>query len=613
MTKKSLEIHSENILPIIKKWLYSDHDIFVRELVSNSCDAIYKVKILRDKGEVESTDQEFRIDVSINKSEKTLKFTDNGVGMDAEEVQKYIAQIAFSGAEDFMSKYQSNDEKDQFIGHFGLGFYSAYMVADKVEINTRSYKPESEPVFWSCDGSAEYTIERGTREERGTEITLFINKDSEEYLENSRLTHVLKHYCSFLPYPIYLDGQRINPQEPLWVKTPSECQPSDYLDFYRHLYPMEEDPLFWVHLNVDYPFHLKGILYFPKIRRDFDVNKHTVNLYCNRVFVADNCKDVIPNYLMVLRGVIDSPDIPLNVSRSYLQMDRTVRQLANHISKKVSDSLGVLYRNEKEKFIASWADVSPVVKLGVLEDDKFYERAKEFLIWKKADGEWTTVEEYVERNQEKTKDKVFYTRDERHGSHFLDVYKQRGIEVLCANSPMDPYLFDFIERKLSNIKFQRIDAGIEEQLIDKDREKVILDASGRTEAAKIADFFRAKLGGVNIEVEAKSLAADSLPAVIVMDENQRRLRDYMLSLDTKDVGTNMDMFGKKTLVVNTNNPLIHAIQQLEDNNPELAAELVQHTYDLTLLSQREMDASALNEFVSRSTHVIEKLARLVQP
>lgn len=611
MAKKSLEIHSENILPIIKKWLYSDHDIFVRELVSNACDAIYKVKILRDKGEVESANQDFRIDVTINKEEKTLKFVDNGVGMDAEEVQKYIAQIAFSGAEDFMSKYQSNDEKDQFIGHFGLGFYSAYMVSEKVEINTLSYKPGAEPVFWSCDGSAEYTLEKGSRETRGTEITLFINKESEEYLENARMTHVLKHYCSFLPYPIYLNGQRINTQEPLWVKAPADCQPSDYLDFYRHLYPMEEDPLFWVHLNVDYPFHLKGILYFPKIRKDFDVNKHTVNLYCNRVFVADNCKDVIPNYLMVLRGVIDSPDIPLNVSRSYLQMDRTVRQLASHISKKVSDSLGVLYRNEREKFTSSWPDVSAVVKLGVLEDDKFYERSKEFLIWKNTDGNWTTVEEYLERNAEKTKDKVFYTRDERHGSHFLEVYKQRGVEVLCANSPLDPYLFDFLERKLTAIKFQRIDAGIEDQLIDKEREKTVLDASGRTEAAKLADFFRSRLRGANIEVEAKSLAADALPAVIVIDENQRRLRDYMMTLDSKDAG-NMDMFGKKTLVVNTNNPLIHAIQELEDGNPDLAADLVQHTYDLTLLSQREMDASALNEFVTRSTHVLEKLTKLLK-
>lgn len=612
MSKKSLEIHSENILPIIKKWLYSDHDIFVRELVSNACDAIQKVKILRDKGEVQGPEDEPRVDVTINKEEKTLKFVDNGVGMDAEEVQKYIAQIAFSGAEDFMAKYKSNDEKDQFIGHFGLGFYSAYMVADKVEINTLSYKPGAEPVFWSCDGSAEYIIEKGTKQARGTEITLFINGESEEYLEQARMMHVLKHYCSFLPFPIYLNGQRINTQEPLWVKAPSECQPSDYLDFYHHLYPMEEDPLFWVHLNVDYPFHLKGILYFPKIRRDFDVSKHTVNLYCNRVFVADNCKDVIPNYLMVLRGVIDSPDIPLNVSRSYLQMDRTVRQLASHISKKVSDSLGTLYRNERDKFIASWTDVAPIVKLGVLEDEKFYERVKEFLIWKDTEGNWTTIEEYKERNGDKTKDKVFYTRDEKHGSSFLDVYKQRGVEVLNANSPVDPYLFDFLERKLSPLKFQRIDAGIEEQLIDKDREKTILDESGRTEAARLADFFRNKLQGANLEVEAKSLAADGVPAVIVMDENQRRLRDYMRSLDSQDVGSHLDALSKKTLVINTNNPLIHAIQEMEDKDPDLAAQLVRHTYDLTLLSQREMDAAALNEFVTRSTQVIEHLTRLAK-
>lgn len=610
MSKQTLQIHSENILPIIKRWLYSDKDIFVRELVSNACDAIYKVKILRDQGLVHARDDEFKIEIKINKSEGTLKFIDTGIGMDAEEVQKYIAQIAFSGAEDFVNKYKSNNEQDQFIGHFGLGFYSAYMVAKKVEINTLSYKPDAEPVFWSCDGSSEYELEKGTRSTRGTEITLFIDKDNEEYLEEHKLKEILKHYCSFLPYPVYLGDTLINSKEPLWIKPASECTTNDYLEFYRYLYPAEEDPLFWVHLNVDYPFHLKGILYFPKLRRDFDTSKTSVKLYCNRVFVSDNCKDVIPNYLMVLRGVIDSPDIPLNVSRSYLQMDRTVRQLANHISKKVSDSLSILYRNERQKFVDCWDDVSMVVKLGILEDDKFYERAKEFLIWKNTEEVWTTVEEYLDRNKEKTKNKIFYTRDEKHSSHFLDVYHQKGLEVLCAGSPIDPYVMQFLERHLSPVTFQRIDAGIDESILDKDKEKTILDASGKTEAAHLADFVRRKLDDDKILVEAKSLASEALPGVVVIDESQRRMRDYLMHLDPKDAANKMSMMGGHTFVVNTNNPLLTAVQKLDSIDPDLAKDLVKESYELALLSQREMNPTLLNDFVVRSNRVLEKLAIL---
>lgn len=611
MSKQTLQIHSENILPIIKRWLYSDKDIFVRELVSNACDAIQKVKVLISQNEIEAKDEDFRIDVIINKTEGTLKFVDNGIGMDAEEVQKYIAQIAFSGAEEFINKYKSSDEQDQFIGHFGLGFYSAYMVAKKVEIDTLSYKPGVEPVFWSCDGSSEYEIEKGHRKTRGTEITLFVDKDSEEYLEEARLRQILKHYCSFLPVPVYLGDTLINSHQPLWVKAPSECTSQDYLDFYHYLYPMEEDPLFWVHLNVDYPFHLKGILYFPKLRRDFDTTKASVQLYCNRVFVSDNCKDLIPNYLMVLRGVIDSPDIPLNVSRSYLQMDRTVRQLASHISKKVSDSLGTLYRNERERFIESWDDASMVVKLGILEDDKFYDKVKDFLIWKTTENVWKTAEEYLNDNRAKTKDKIFYTRDEKHASHFLDVYHKKGIEVLCASNPIDPYVMQHLEKVLSSVTFQRIDAGIDENILDKDKEKTILDASGKTEASHLADFVRSKLDDSQVAVEAKSLATDALPGFVVIEEKQRRMRDYLMQLDPKDAANKMNMMGGHTFVVNTNNPLMAAVQKLDHIDPELSKDLVKESYELALLSQREMNPSALNDFVARSNRVLEKLATLV--
>ena len=608
MITKNLEIHSENLLPIIKQWLYSDKDIFARELVSNACDAIHKVKILRDKGETHAVDEEFRIDIKIDKKQRTLKFTDTGIGMDAAEVEKYIAQIAFSSAEEFVEKYQTNKEGDQFIGHFGLGFYSAYMVAEKVDIDTLSYKEGAEPVFWSCDGSSQYTIDKGSRTARGTEITLHIEKGNDEFLDEFRLKQILEHYCAFLSYPVFLGEKQINTHKPLWVKHPSECTDKDYLEFYRYLYPMQEDPLFWMHLNVDYPFHLKGILYFPKLQRDFDINKNTVRLYCNRVFVSDNCKDVIPNYLMVLQGVIDSPDIPLNVSRSTLQMDRTVRQLSGHISKKVSDSLSTLYRSDKERYIRCWEDIAPIVKLGVLEDEKFYERVKDLLIWKVVDGEWTTVEDYLERNKVKTKDRVLYTKDESHLSHFIDIYKKKNIEVICASNPIDSYLMQFLEAKMVPATFKRIDAEIDDNILDKDREKSVLDANGKTDAGKLADFIKGKLGGTNIEVEAKSLASDAIPGFVVIDEQQRRMRDYMMSISPKDAPQHMADITKKTFVVNTNNPLMEALRHLDNADAELAKELVREIYDLSLLSQREMDPKGLNDFIHRSNTVLEKLA-----
>ena len=535
-----------------------------------------------------------------------MTFTDNGIGMDAEEVQKYIAQIAFSGAEEFLDKYKSNNEKDQFIGHFGLGFYSAYMVAKKVEIDTLSWKPDAQPVFWSCDGSSEYTLETGKRHSRGTEIKLFLDDDSDEYMDESHIRKILEHYCSFLPYPIYFGNSLINNKEPLWIKAPSECTEQDYLDFYQALYPFEEGPLFWVHLNVDYPFHLKGILYFPKLRRDFDFSKNTVKLFCNRVFVSDDCKDVIPNYLMALRGVIDSPDIPLNVSRSYLQMDRTVRQLGSHISKKVSDSLSTLYKTDRDRFIKSWEDAAAVIKLGILEDEKLYDRCKDFLIWKNTAGEWTTLEEYLERNSEKTQDTCFYVRDPSHSHHFIELYRSKGVEILCADSSLDSFLMQFLERKASPVKFQRIDADIHDSILDREKEKTILDASGRTEAAKLADFIRSQLLEENVKVEAKSLASESLPGFVVIDENQRRMRDYLLHMDPKDISKKMSAIGEKTFVVNTNSPVIAMIQKVESLDAELAKDMIKEVYHLALLSQREMDPESLNSFITLCNKVLEK-------
>lgn len=572
MTQKTLKIHTENILPIIKKWLYSEKDIFVRELVSNSCDAMRKLQIL---GKLEDP----RIDITIDKNAKTITFSDNGIGMTAEEVEKYIAQIAFSGAEEFVAKYQA---KDSIIGHFGLGFYSAYMVAASVTLDTLSYQEGAEAALWTCDGSAAYTLEKGTRDKRGTTITLHVN--DEEYLDDLHLRTILKKYCAFLPYPIYFNGTRINQDEPLWLKNPSDCTDKDYLDFYHTLYPMEPDPIFWIHLSVDYPFHLQGILYFPKISRRFDWGKSNIQLFCNRVFVSDNCKDLLPDFLICLRGALDSPDIPLNVSRSTLQMDRTVRQLASHITKKVADRLSSLHQNDREKFLAAWPDIEIVIKLGLLQDEKFYERAKDFLVWKTTQGSWITLSDQK---------KVFYTSDPH--APVLELFKEK--EVLIAPSPVDSAVMNFLEHKLS-IQFQRVDGALDETILDRAREKTVLDADGKTESARIADYFRTVL---SCPVEAKSLASDALPAFLMFEEKSRRLRDQ-LALYEKELPQ-----AQKTFVVNTNSPLINQLVKLGDKKPALAQQVAKHLYDLSLMTQKELDGEEIPRFAQRSSQLLEAL------
>ncbi len=607
MAKGNLKIHTENILPIIKKWLYSDKEIFVRELVSNACDALHKLKTLKERGEAAYDESALRIDIQIDKGARTLKFSDTGIGMTGEEVEKYIAQIAFSGAEDFVKQYQTPNEKDQIIGHFGLGFYSAYMVSSLVTIDTLSYKENAASCFWSCDGSTEYALESSSKTTRGSDITLHLDTESDEFLEEARIREILMRYCAYLPYPIYLNGSHINARQPLWLKAPSECTEQEYLEFYHELYPMEPDPIYWVHLNVDYPFNLKGILYFPKVTRGFDWNKSSIKLFCNRIFVSDNCKELIPDYLMVLRGAIDSPDIPLNVSRSYLQMDRTVRQLSTHVAKKVADRLSSTYTNEREKFLESWPDVEWIVKLGILQDEKFYERAKEFLIWKNLLGEWTTIENYLERRRESYNNKIFYTVDENHHPQFLDLYKQKEIEVLIASSPMDTTVMTHLERKLTPARFQRVDGAIDPSILDSSREKNLLDADGRSESAKIADFIRSKLALDKVAVEAKSLASDNIPAFVVVDEETRRLREYF-ALSNQSMP--FDLAGKRTFVVNTNNKLIQKLQEVGNKDPQLAEDVVRHLYELSLLSQKELDPASMSGFVTRSAQVLEKLATL---
>ena len=610
MTKKSLEIHSENILPIIKRWLYSDKDIFVREVISNSCDAIHKLKLLSDHGEAEFDSSKARIDIKIDKENKTLSIIDTGLGMNAEEVEKYISQLAFSGAEDFMKKYQSESESDQIIGHFGLGFYSVFMVASRVEVNTLSYKADAKPVLWSCDGSSEYEVTAGSRDTIGTEIILHISDDESEYLEEARIKDILSKYCSFLKYPIHLNETHINHQEPLWMKNPSECEEKDYIEFYQHLYPMEPEPLFWIHLNIDYPFNLRGILYFSKVRNDINVNKKSIQLYCNRVFVSDDCKDLLPDYLMMLKGAIDSPDIPLNVSRSTLQMDSTVRRLGKHISKKVSDRLSNLFKNDREKFVSCWSDIELVVKVGAIQDQKFYSRVKDFILWKDASsGAWVTVEEYLEKNKDKCSDKVFYTHSEKHNTQILKAYQEKGIDVICAPSVVDTHMINFLEQHMAPAKFQRIDANIEEAMIDSERENSNLDADGKTEAEHLQDYIKNKLSNETVEVSAKSLASDSLPAIITMNEEQRRMRDYFRAVNPS--GDDMGLPMQRSFIVNTNSKMIKSLEKLDAVDATLSQELINHIYDATLLSQHELNPDELASFIENSNSMLEKLLEKV--
>jgi len=582
MTEKTLEIHSENILPIIKKWLYTDKEIFLRELISNACDALSKLKILRDRGETEFKDEELKITIKLDSEKNTLTITDTGIGMTADEVEKYIAQLAFSGAEEFVKKYQN--EESEIIGHFGLGFYSSFMVSKKVTIDTLSFKKEAKPAFWSCDGSATYEIKGGKRETRGTEITLHL--DETEFSEESAVKTILTKYCSFLPYPIFLDEKQINEKEPLWIKAPGDCTDQDYLDFYRHLHPMAPEPMFWIHLNVDYPFHLQGILYFPKLSKTVAPNETPIQLYQNRVFVSDTCKDILPDYLTILHGVIDSPDIPLNVSRSNLQLDRTVKSLSNHIAKKVTDKLSHLKTHDLEKYQAIWPDIEVILKLGILQDEKFYDKAKDLLIFKQTDGSWTNLEEMGEGTH-------IYTMGVQADS---GLFKKPLIQLTCQ---LDTPLISFLESKLTNTKFQRSDGGLDPTMLDSEREKSLLDADGKSESAKIAETIGALLSGEEqLTIEAKSLASEELPAIVILDENARRLRDTFAMRGEIPP----DFIKKRTLVINTNHPLTNAL--IEEKDEKRAKDLAYTLYELALLSQKELAAEKLQELIKRTTRLL---------
>ncbi len=594
--KGTISINTENIFPIIKKFLYSDHEIFLRELVSNAVDATQKLKKLSSMGEFDGELGDLTIKVSVDKEAKTITISDKGIGMNAEDIKKYINQIAFSGAKEFLEKYKDTPDTNQIIGQFGLGFYSAFMVAENVEIITKSFRDET-AARWICDGSTEFEITEVEKAERGTDIILHVGADSEEFLDNYRIGGILEKYAKFLPIEIEFDGKVINNPNPIWTKSPSELTDEDYRAFYKELYPYGEEPLFWIHLNVDYPFNLTGVLYFPKIKKDFQLNRDKVQLYSRQVFITDDVKDVVPEFLQMLHGVIDSPDIPLNVSRSYLQADGNVKKINSHITKKVADKLQEIFRNDRSGFEEKWESVGVFVKYGIVSDDKFYDRAKEFILLKNVDGQHFTLDEYREKvqvNQTNKEDQVtfLYANDVNQQDAFIASAKKREYDILVLDSPLDAHFINALESKLEKTTFKRVDSDSIDKLIDKglNLESVLSD----DEKKKVEELFKEVAGNNTIQIE--SLSPDETPVSIVQPEFMRRWKDM------QRISGQGDMFGMmpmgNNVVVNANHTLISKVLKTEDTTTQKA--LTKQLYDLGLLAQGMLTGAELTKFVERT-------------
>lgn len=645
-----ITIHTENIFPIIKKSLYSDHEIFLRELVSNAVDAIEKLKMVSYAGEFSGDTSNPEITIAVDAEKSTLSITDTGIGMTADEVKQYINQVAFSSAEEFISKYQSASDR-QIIGHFGLGFYSAFMVAKTVEIDTLSYKEGAQAVHWSCDGSPSFKLEDSSRTTYGTTITLTLQDEEKEYAEASRIKQLVKTYCDFMPVPITMDGEQVNRQKALWRESPSSLTDEDYLDFYRYLYPFQEEPLLWVHLNTDYPFLVKGILYFPKLRPDVDVTKGQIKLFCNQVFVSEHCEEIIPKFLLPMRGVLDSPDIPLNVSRSALQMDRTVRKIADFIAKKVADRLKEQYNNNRQEYIRSWQDIGTFVKFGCLNDDKFKKQLEDIIIyrttadlkpaeseqpavevqaeagdaWKQVSSDsqtegpsYTTLDEYLERNKSRHENQAFYCTDSVAQATYVQLHKSQGLEVLFMDSFIDPHFISFLEREHTEVKFSRVDAEIDDKLIEQDKASEIVDpTTNKTRSEQIKEIFEQALNKPKLTIRTEALKSEdpqgTPPAMVLLPEFLRRLQD-MNALVSQESAKFPD---EHILLVNTAHPLIQHLTELsqssilqgEGKSPsaELADMICHHVYDLALMAQKGFDAKGMTTFVDRSNRLLTRL------
>jgi molecular chaperone HtpG len=642
----NITIHTENIFPIIKKSLYTDHEIFLRELIANGVDAIGKLKMVSMAGEFQGEMGEPKITLAVDKEKQTLSISDNGIGMTAEEVKKYINQVAFSSAEEFIEKYQKSADQE-IIGHFGLGFYSAFMVARLVEIDTFSYKEGASPVHWSCDGSPQFTISDSERTTRGTTITLTLQAEELEYVEEARVKQLVKTYCDFMPVKIELNDEQINKQRALWKESPQNLTKEDYLEFYRYQYPFESEPLLWVHLNTDYPFLLNGILYFPKLKPEIDVTKGQAKLFCNQVFVSDNCEEVIPKFLTPLRGVIDSPDVPLNVSRSALTNDRTVKRIGDHIAKKVGDRLKEIYQEDRAAYINAWQDLGTFVKFGMMNDDKFKKQAEDITIFRTtwagdaeqpkievetADGDawqsdpaqntvngqsFTTLKEYLERNKAKHENRVFYCTDEVTQATYVSLYKNRGMEVLFLDSFIDNHFATFLEREFSDVKFSRIDSDLDESLLEKDSPEIVDPATNKTLSDRMKEVFTMALAKPKLTIRTESLKSDNPssvpPAMVLLPEEQRRMQEMMAMMQQQ-----LPEFPEEhILMVNTAHPLIQNLAAMSQSSivqadgtsskQELVDLICQHVYDLALMAQKGFNADTMNAFVDRSNQVLTQL------
>jgi molecular chaperone HtpG len=626
--KGTISVNTENIFPIIKKFLYSDNEIFLRELVSNAVDATQKVKRLASLGHYSPDLGELRVKVSIDHTAKTITVSDSGIGMTGEEIKKYINQVAFSGATEFMEKFKEARDANEIIGRFGLGFYSAFMVADKVEIQTLSYREGAEPVRWVCDGSTSFEITEGNRTERGTDVILYINSESEEFLEDHRIRELLTKYGKFLPVPVQFgtktesvpDGEDdkgnpkyksvevdniINNVSPIWTKAPTELKDSDYLDFYKELYPFSDTPLFWIHLNVDYPFNLTGVLYFPKLKNDFEAHKNKIKLFSRQVFITDEVKDIVPEFLMLLHGVIDSPDIPLNVSRSFLQADSNVKKINSYISRKVADKLSELFKKDRKAYEEKWSDIGLFVKFGAISDDKFYDKAKEFLVLTNTENEKYTLDEYVAKVKDFQTDKegnlvYLYTFDPEGQDSYIQAALKKNYDVLVMSSPIDPHFIHSLEMKLEKTTLKRVDADVVDKLIKKEEETK--HQLTEEETSRIKSVFEHAINNPAMKVEVESQDNNDMPVTITMEEWMRRMKDMA------KMGGGMDFYGAMPdnykVTINANHKLINKILNAADSQQTAMAK---QAFDLAMLAKGLLKGSELTAFVQRSAELIEQM------
>ena len=619
--KGNISIHTENIFPIIKKWLYSDKDIFIRELISNGCDAVNKYKKLISLGEAKgNADENYKIKVSIDKENSALIFEDNGIGMTAEEVEKYINQVAFSGAEDFFNTYKDKmNEENDIIGHFGLGFYSSFMVSKKVQIDTLSYKENATPVRWVSEDGLEFELTQSdSRKTRGTTITLFLADDSKEFLEEYTVRNIIDKYCSFLPVDIYLetikteetkedevvDTTPINDTNPLWLKAPKDCTDEEYKEFYRKVFKTFDEPLFWIHLNVDYPFNLKGILYFPKLKNEFELIEGKVKLYNNQVFVADNIKEVIPEFLLLLKGVIDCPDLPLNVSRSFLQNDRDVSKISKHIVKKVADKLKSLYKNERENYEKFWDDIQVFIKFGCLKDESFYDKVKDSILFKTINSQYITLNDYLENCKEKHENKVFYVSNEEQQSQYIKLFKDYGLDAVILDSTIDNHFISMIEFKNQGVHFNRIDADLSDILKENDNE------DNKEIKTDIENLFKDVIGDRINNYSVESLKSEDTPAIILISEQSRRMAEMRSQFAGMDFGMNFEE--EKTLVINNNSSIVKKLVSLKDDESkkEQISLICNQIVDIALLSNKELDSKQLDEFIKRNNQLMSMVISL---